>query len=175
MAAAAPVIMMGLGTLQQYGQKRREGEYVARGLDTNRTLIDEQVADTLRGGDAQARRIKRDTLGTIGAQRVAGASQGLDLSSGTAADLQAEAAQFGEMDRLEAINNAHRQAYGLQVESANYGNEAEQVRQASRSAMRSTLLTGASQLYAQWPRTTASGQMTIPKGTRTSGTRQRYS
>jgi hypothetical protein len=64
---------------------------------------------------AEAQGLKtRARLGEIKAQQGAG---GIDVNSGSAADVRASAAKLGALDALTIRSNAARQAYGLDLES----------------------------------------------------------
>ena len=147
-------ILMGLSAGMQYVQQRRQGKYEARQQDINASMADRQAADAIARGAEAAGRVKRDTKQLIGSQRVALAGQGIDIDTGTAGDLQDDAAHLGELDRLQVLHNAQREAFGFQVDAANSRAGAETTRTATRNAGRTTLLTAASQLYARKTRRT---------------------
>lgn len=67
---------------------------------------------TLEAGARQAGESRTRGTQLQGAQRVAIATNNLDASSGTAADLQASSAIFSEMDADTARNNARAAALG---------------------------------------------------------------
>lgn len=148
MAAAAPFVIMGLQGLVQSRLQRSQGEYEAHQLDVNAGLADTQAADALARGKEAGSQIATNTRQTIGSQRVGLAGNGVAVDSGSALSLQSDTARLGELDRVMAENNAHRQAWGFQVDAANSRANAEQARSASRNASRQTLLTAASNLYA---------------------------
>lgn len=66
------------------------------------------------------RRLRLRTRQVIGAQRAGLAAQGIDINSGTALDVQADAAYVGELDALTARNNAELEAYGFKVQEQAY-------------------------------------------------------
>ena len=67
---------------------------------------------TLEQGARQAGAARVQGSQVHGAQRVALAANGLDASSGTAADLQASTSIFSELDATTAQNNARAAALG---------------------------------------------------------------
>lgn len=153
--AALTASLLALSAVSTYAATRKQGEYESGQLDVNAGLADEQAADALTRGKEAAARTALDTKALIGSQRVALAGQGVDVNSGTAADLQSDSAQLGELDRLQIEHNAQREAYGYKVDAANSRAQGEQVRSASRNAARGTLLTAASQMYAMKPSSTS--------------------
>jgi hypothetical protein len=141
----AVMALSAANTLSQASAQRRQGEYEARAYDVNAGLAAAQADDALTRGVETERQVRRGTRQFIGAQRVAGASQGVQLDTGSMADLQADAAGMGELDALTARNNAAREAFGYQSQAAQYRANATNVRRASRTAVGNTILTGATQ------------------------------
>jgi hypothetical protein len=85
------------------------------------------------------------TRGLTGSQRAAYAAQGVDINSGSAADVVANDKQLGALDVLTIKQNAAREAHGYEM-------QANLARKAGANAARnynnqaiSTLLTGAAQ------------------------------
>ena len=102
-----------------------------------------QAADeaTMRGAyDADLQRIK--TTQNIGTQRSAQASNGGDVNSGTNAAIQADTAQFGELDALTIANNAAREAYGYKVQALTGMNNAATLEAIGSNAQKNSILGG---------------------------------
>lgn len=148
MAATVMLGITGASAGTQYLAQRKQGEYESGQMDVNAGLADTQAADAIARGKEAAGRQQMGVRGLIGSQRTALAAQGLETDSGTAANLQSDTAQLGELDRLQIEHNAAREAFGYKVDPANTRARGEQVRSSSRNAARTTLLTAASQLYA---------------------------
>lgn len=161
MGATAALALQGASTITNVvGQRRQadaaiaQGEYQAGIATTNAGLADASAADAVaRGREAELRRAA-DTRRTIGAQRAAMAAGGIDLGTGSAADVQADAAYTGALDQLTIRTNAAREAFGYQTEAANDRVRATNARTAGRNTATglrnqagSTLLTGALSLY----------------------------
>lgn len=72
------------------------------------------------------------------------------VSSGTALDVFGDNAQFGTLDSLTTVNNAQREAYGYQVQSANYQAQSNTAQSAGSSAMTQTLLTAPLKAYGAY-------------------------
>jgi hypothetical protein len=133
-------------TIQSAVGQRRQGEYQAGVADLNAGLADQQAKDAIgRGAESEALS-RQGTRQLIGAQRAALGASGVDLESGSALDLQKDAAGLGELDALHIRNNAAREARGYKIDALNYRSRAETARTTSRNGATSTLLTGAANM-----------------------------
>jgi hypothetical protein len=161
MAAAIPYVIAGAATAVQANAQRKagqaaqaQGEYEGGILDRNAGVYDLQATDAIsRGAEASARQ-RQAVRRMTGSQRVALAAQGIDIGSGSAADVQANTAYVGELDALTIENNARREAWGFQTQATNARAQAGLARTAGRTAAASgtnaavgTLLTGGAQIY----------------------------
>lgn len=86
---------------------------------TNAMFMEIQKNEILKQGDNQAEQREEAVRGMLGRQKVDLAAQGIDIDSGTAADLQAETRRFGDEDIASIKNNAWKQAWGIEVEKKN--------------------------------------------------------
>lgn len=75
---------------------------------------------------------------------------GADLSTGNALDIFGDTAQFGALDSLTTVNNAQREAYGYQVQAANYKAEASSARKQGNVGAATTLLTAPLKAYGAY-------------------------
>lgn len=147
---AALLALTAANTVNNAVSQKRQGDYEGQLADTNAALAQQQGADAIARGNEAANRSQLGTRQLIGAQRAALAGSGVDVGSGSAADLQADAAGMGALDALTLKNNAAREAYGYSVDAMNATARGQNARAASRNAVRSTLLTGAAQAYGQY-------------------------
>jgi len=99
-----------------------------------------------RGREAEVSLLAQ-TNSLIGTQRVGYASQGIDISSGTALDVQAQAAGMSERDIITLKNNAAREAWGIRTQ--NVMDKAATIRAQAgiKTQQASTLTSGATDLY----------------------------
>lgn len=102
--------------------------------DYNATLADQQAADALAQGDVQSNDFRTQVRGMIGRQRSLSAGSNVDVSFGSAADVQADAAKLGELDALQIKTNAARTAWGYQVNAADLRKSAEITRKTGVAA-----------------------------------------
>jgi len=171
LAAAAPALGISASTaagislattaigfgLQMYGQsqaaKAQAGQYQYQAaVDRNNKIIaDRQAEDAIKRGDAEEDEHRRKVAAIKSDQRVGFASRGIDLGSDVVTDTLSDTAMLGELDALTIRSNAAREAYGYRVQGMNYeasaGNNAlaaKNAKSAGKTAMFSTLLSGAS-------------------------------
>ncbi len=124
-------ILYGLKTIYDYTQANnqasaasQQGDFEATALRQNADLADQQAADAISRGQVEEGRIKLDTTQRFGSTMAALASQGVDVGSGSALDVQASEAGLGALDQLTVRNNAAREAWGYNVQATDYRNQA---------------------------------------------------
>lgn len=93
-------------------------------LDYNASVADLQAQDALDRGQADEAKFRKSIAGVIGQQRAGFAGQGVDVGSGSAVDVQADAAYLGELDAQTIRANAKREAWGFSVQAADYRSSA---------------------------------------------------
>lgn len=135
--ASIGIAAAGIG-VQAYGQHKagqaakKAGEAAAGAsesqaqlADYNAGIADLQSQDAVERGDLEANQFRAQVRGAIGTQRTVQAASGVDVSYGSAADVQADAAYLGKLDEMTIRTNAARQAWGYNVTSMNYRRQAE--------------------------------------------------
>lgn len=124
--------------------------------EINARYAEMQAEEVVLRGDKEASEYQKKVSKVVGSQRAALAAQGIEVDSGTAVDLQQEAAETGALDVQTIKNNAWRQAFGYKqeaIQSRFQGRIAaitgtQQVSQA-RFAERQSLVTGGLNLINQ--------------------------
>jgi len=149
-----------LGTAQ-----REAAESQAELSDFNAQVATLQAEDAIVRGQDEEQRFRTRVRSAIGAQRAGFAAGNIDVSSGSAVDVQADTAFLGEMDALTIRTNAAREAWGFKVqaedltrrgqiqrkEGAMYEKAGKSARTASRFDTAGSLVgTGASLLEAKY-------------------------
>lgn len=136
---------------------RRQGRAENALADQNAGFLDAQAADALARGAIDESRLRTDTSRLGGAQRAALAAQGIDLTDGSAADIQDETQLMGELDALTVRNNARREAWGYRVEAWDMRQRGRAADAAGRAGQSSaslqagaTLLGGAANIYGAY-------------------------
>jgi hypothetical protein len=99
------------------GEAQRDAsESEAQLADYNAQVADLQAADATARGAEDEQKFRTSVRGMIGSQRASQAAGNIDVSGGSAADVQADAAYLGELDALTIRTNAAREAWGYQVQ-----------------------------------------------------------
>lgn len=122
--------------------EKLEGEYRRQQYGFNKKLAEEQAEDAIKRGEKDASLLKKRGKQVKGAQRAALAAQGIEVDSGSAADLQADTDEAVQLDVQAAKNNAWREAWGYRAQALSYGFQGEMEYAASRTKARNTLITG---------------------------------
>lgn len=137
---------MGLGSLANaYNQTEAmalQSEFQAKMFERNQKLAEVQADDALKRGDLAASKYKTNVNQTIGAQRASFAAQGLDINSGSAADIQTETSKFGALDQITIKTNAWREAYGYKTNANLLGMQGGMAQVGAKNQMFNTALTG---------------------------------
>jgi hypothetical protein len=153
-----------------------QGQYTKKVYDQNAKTADLEAQDAIDRGQIQEQRSRLATRQNIGASRAAQAASGVDVSSGSAADVQASEAGIGALDALTVRNNAAREAWGYKVEGVNLRQQGElaafagdQAAAGYRAQSLNTVLTGAVNTYGIYQRNKADRQDLRKKANRTGG------
>lgn len=85
--------------------------------DYNAQIADLQAKDATARGALAESNYRSEVRGVIGQQRTLIAANNIDVSFGSAVDVQADAAYLGELDALTIRTNAAREAWGYQVQA----------------------------------------------------------
>lgn len=123
----------------------RASESQAQLADFNADVSELQGKDALDRGNEQANEFQSQVRGFIGTQRTAQAASGVDVGFGSTVDVQADTAYLGKLDEMAVRANAVRAAWGYQVQTLNYREQARILRE-----------TGAAQIAAGESAATAS-------------------
>lgn len=101
-----------------------------------------QAKDAEARGRESEKRHRQDVKQLIGDQRAALAAQGVEVDSGSAAEIQEQTAELGELDALTIRNNARLEAMGLRIGASQVSIENSLEQMAGYNEARDTLLTG---------------------------------
>lgn len=142
-ALASQATQAGTGIASGYSQSnalRLQSSFDQAAAEENAKLLERQAVDAEKRGGQDASLIGRRARQIVGEQRAKLAAAGVDVSRGSALDLQTETETMSEMDKLMARNNAAREAYGYRREAIATRAGASVQSMAARGAARSTLL-----------------------------------
>lgn len=128
--------------------EQRSLESQAGLADYNAQVADLQSADATARGVQDENKFRTGVRGMIGSQRASLAASNVDVSFGSAADVQGDAAFLGELDALTIRTNAAREAWGFNVQGEDLRRRAQTARQEGAYAAESGVVTGAAQRAA---------------------------
>lgn len=132
--------------------QHQAGKQQQKIANRNADLLDRAADDALARGEEEAKAARRSTKLLVGQQRVAAASQGLDVNTGTAATLQDQAMAHGAADELQIRKNAWREAWGIKTQGRNQRMEGAYARRAGTNNAIGTTLGGSGTAYSYWQR-----------------------
>lgn len=112
--------------MKKAGEQQRDAmESQADLADFNANVANLQADDAVLRGQLEEQRYRGLVRGAVGAQRAGFAAGNIDISTGSAVDVQADAAVLGELDALTIRSNARREAWGYQVAASDYTKRGE--------------------------------------------------
>jgi hypothetical protein len=122
-----------------------QGEYQRMQYDTNARLARVRAADAIERGSKDAHAVHNRGRRVVAAQAAGYAAQGVDVNTGTPADIQAQSARMSAEDTQRVHNNAWREAWGFEVEAQNFTGAGRMAELAANTSAKMTLLTGGMQ------------------------------
>lgn len=149
----APVVLAAMtiaGGVMQANAQQQQANFEAKAAEQNAKLADQQAKDSIAFGHMEELRHRYQVRQLLGKQRATFAANNVDPTSGSALDIAAETADFGEQDSLTIRNNAMRQAWGFQVDANNSRNAANFARYSGKQQAYATLLNAGAKAYGQW-------------------------
>jgi hypothetical protein len=138
------------GSAMQSDALRRQGDYARQQGDANARLSDLQALESYRKGSKEAANIKQKAGQVLSSQRAALAAQGLDLGSGTAADVQQDTQELSTLDAEVARNNAWREAWGFKAKALDQRTQGEQTQMAKRNEASMKNIEGATTAFPRF-------------------------
>lgn len=137
---------MSLGNAYSQGESlKQQGKYQRDQYEFNARGAELQAKDAIKRGEKDASTVMTRGKAVAGAQKVALAAQGIDIESGSAAELQADTKAAIAQDVQTVQNNAWREAWGYQFQALSLNSQGQMAEAAARNTARDTLLTGGAQ------------------------------
>ena len=133
--------------LDAFSQKS-QGEYEVGQYLFNAAISDMLAQESIEIGNKRAAKIKQIAGQIIGKQRASFAGQNVDVSTGSAIELQEDTRRQSTLDALETQNNAWKQAWGYQIKALDQRTQAEFKKIQSESSFQQTLISGGAQLVS---------------------------
>ncbi len=150
------------GAYSQSQALEMQANYQKTQSEMNAKLADMQAEDAIKRGNKAAGQVKQQAKRMQGAQRAALAAQGIDIDSGSAAEIQENTEVLSAMDAMQVKNNAWKEAWGFKVQALNTRAEGSWAQAAGQAAARNTLLTGGMQALSY----TAQGSYDVYKSSK---------
>ena len=121
----------------------KAGNAAKRAGDFNANILEQQAGDAVVRGREEESRFRTQVRSLIGSQRAGFAGQGVDVNSGSAREVQQDAARLGELDALQIRANAQREAWGFNMDAENARMGGQAAQSAGRWGAAATVTTGA--------------------------------
>lgn len=108
----------------------------------NQDVLELDKESAKKAGEVEAEAVREQAKQILGTQQVAQAAQGVDVSFGSAADIQQDTRYLAEIDSLTVKNNAMKAAFGIQTEQIQRNLQTSMNSLALENQRRTTLSTG---------------------------------
>lgn len=128
----------------------QQGRAAARTAENNAKMAEYAAQDAITRGEEDAIAAQRRAAALRSTQRTALAANGLDLSYGTAADLQDQVDFFGQADAATARTNASREAWRLRAGGQQEAAAGRAARSNANLQAAGTLLSTAGTVANKW-------------------------
>lgn len=125
-----------------YESYKAQGDYQQGMLELNAKGEEFAAEDAMRRGSIESGRQKARTKQIRGKQKASLAAQGIDINSGSAADVQDETELYGEIDRMTIQNNAYKEAWGHRANAEAYRSKGRMAQIMAQGQARQSLVTG---------------------------------
>lgn len=148
-----PTILAVAGTALNVVGALHSGASESANLEYQAAVSRYNADETTRAGEIEATNSGLRTRAQVGEIKASQAGSGVDVNSGSAADIQAAASQLGALDALTIRSNAARRAFGYRTDASNLDRGAQDVRVSALLKAASSLIGGASTAYGigkQW-------------------------
>jgi hypothetical protein len=139
------------GAYEQAQAQAENAQYQAQVAQNNAAIARANAALTEASGAAKEAAQGMKTASTVGQTKATQAASGIDVNTGSAADVRLAESKLGALDALTIRSNTAREAYGYEVaatsdiaESQLLETEASQAKEAGDISALGTFLTGAS-------------------------------
>lgn len=162
-AAAAPFLGLAGGALQAVGSitggiaSSNAANYQAAIARNNAIIANQSATYAEKAGLAAAENQSRKGAQRLAKIKTSQAAAGVDISSESAADVQAGQRMTDQLDTETVLNNAELRAYGYRAQAENFESEAqlsemkgEQAKTAGYLGAAGSLLSSASSLGGKW-------------------------
>lgn len=127
-------------------KQHQQGKYEEAAASQNIKYADAAAADALQRGADEEGAVRSDGTRMVAEQKVAVASSGVELQSGSALDAMLDTRLLSEKDARAARNNGAREAWGYKVQGAQGRMDLTAARQRRQGVLVGSTLTAAGQV-----------------------------
>lgn len=142
------ILNVGVGLAQLLGSgneaeaERQQGLYQQKIFNENADQLEKQADEVTRIGAEDATRYGEGVRSLVGKQASSYAAQGVDVATGSAADVQRETSARGMQDIITIKDNAWREAFGFKQQARNERQQGVLAAKGGNARASSTLATG---------------------------------
>lgn len=122
---AAGIGLTAYSQIQQSRAENKAAEFNAEMSTNNAAVAAMEATDAKVRGGEEEKKLRQQTEELKGRQRAAYAASGVQVDEGSSLDSLANTAMYGEDDALTLRANSAREAWGHEVQSANYTSSAK--------------------------------------------------
>lgn len=140
--ALIPVAIGLAGSMMQAQGQKQNAQFQSGMMEQNAAFKNRTADETIIAGNTSADWQRVRTGQAVGTQRSVQAANGIDVNSGSSAQIQDDTAMLGELDALTIQNNAAREAYGYRVQARQDLLNANQTVQNGNTAAMGSILGG---------------------------------
>lgn len=115
----------GIGAIQQGRAGAESAKYNASVAMANQQIAEQNSTHAQQAGDEQVAEQQDKTRAEVGQLTSNAAASGLDVDSGSEANVLQSATEIGQLNALTIRANATQQAYGYNNQATSYGSEAQ--------------------------------------------------
>ncbi len=130
--------------------QQQQADYNAAIDRNNAIAANYQAQSAIEKGEVDEKQSRLQTKRLAGQQTAALAANGIQLGSGSAADVLADTAEQGELDAQTTAHNAQLAAWGYKNQADNYNAQAVGTEAAGRSNATGSLLSGIGTVADKW-------------------------
>ena len=144
-AAVASTAISVPATIQQGKATQAQYDYQAKVAQNNARIAEENARRTRQQGIEEERLQRMKTQRNVASQMSSMASNGIDVTQGTAVDVLADTSAMGELDALQTRYNYEAKAQGYDVEAGNFENQSNLDLLSGRNAYSAGVMGGISE------------------------------
>lgn len=148
--ATATMVLTAGGTLFSAHQAMEQADYQEQVAKNNAITQERMAKDAEARGRIEEANHRLKVAQMKSSQRARQGATGAEVNTGSAALLQQDTAEMGELDALTIRSNARRESWGYRVGATNSRAQGKLDKMRGRSNAAGTLLTGGSQVAGQW-------------------------